>query len=114
MRQKTNREKGDSLEKLVSSLLGIKITKGSGALNDDGDLRDDRLLIECKVKNGSNSVSIPSALIEKVRAQAVKWRLDWLIATQTKDKKVYVTMNIDTFAEIYYASKFPKDEGGEC
>jgi len=105
MRQKTNREKGDELESLVSTLLGMKITKGSGALNDDGDLKDSRLIIECKVKNGSNSISIPSALIEKVRAQAVKWGLDWLIATQTKDKKVYVTMGIDTFAEIYYQSK---------
>lgn len=105
MRQKTNKEKGNDLENLVSKLLNIKITKGSGALNDDGDLRDDKLIIECKVKNGSDSVSVPSALIQKVRDQAVKWSLDWLIVTQTKDKKVYVTMNLDTFAELYSASK---------
>lgn len=105
MRPKTNKEKGDSLELLVSRLLDIKITKASGALNDDGDLRDDRLIIECKVKNGSNSISVPSALIQKVRDQAVKWSLDWLIVTQTKDKRAYVTMDLDTFAELYGISK---------
>ena len=113
MRPKTNREKGDALESLVSKMLDINITKGSGALNDDGDLKDANLIIECKVKNGSNSISIPSALIQKVRDQAVKWGLDWVIATQTKDKKVYVTMNIDTFAELYHKTKFGPHEDDE-
>lgn len=99
-----SRQVGDVFEHHCIKLLGMGGTYGSGACVDDADLKDDHMLIECKVKNTSSGVNVPPALIEKVSAQAEKWRRDWAIACRTQAGD-FVTMPLDVFAEIYEGYK---------
>lgn len=96
----STREIGDKFEERCQSLLGMRPTYGSGACIDDADLKDDHLIVECKVRTKVGGINIPPALIDKVNAQAIKWRRDWAIATQTMAGQ-FITMPLDVFAEIY-------------
>lgn len=96
----SNREIGDKFEQKCIDLLEMRGTYGSGACIDDADLKDEHLIIECKVKNNQSGVSIPKSLITKVNNQAEKWHRDWAIAYSTQAGE-YVTMPLNVFAEIY-------------
>ena len=91
---------GEQFEKDCANLLDMQRTWSSGATLDNADLTDDHLLIECKVKNTVDGISIPKSLIEKVKEQATKWRRDWAIASRTKAGD-FIVLPVDVFAEIY-------------
>lgn len=105
MKEKSSREKGDELEQYVARILNMEFTRGSGNQLDDADLKDDRMLIECKVKNGAKGVSIPGTQLNKLTKQAAKWRKEWALATMNSDGQVFFTVNADWFREIYDAAK---------
>jgi hypothetical protein len=105
----TNRKTGDLFETYLINLFNIGGTHASGASLDDADLKDDYILIECKVKSTVKGVSISPSLIDKVSEQAVKWRREWAIASRTA-KGDFITLPAGTFAEIYDGFKRQKSD----
>lgn len=95
-----NRQKGNALEARASHLLGIRPTANSGAYRDDADLKDDRFLVECKVKGGTAG-PIPANLKKKLSKQSVKWNRDWVYVVQNRDHEDFVVLTLDAFAELY-------------
>lgn len=89
----------------------MELTRNSGASLDDADLRDDHLVVECKVKGAMKGVSIPLSLIEKVKKQATKWRRDWAIVTRNAAGDDHITMPLDVFEEIYEKYRDYEDYG---
>lgn len=104
------REVGDELEQYVARLLNMDYTRGSGNQLDDADLKDDRMIIECKVKNNTKGVSVPASQLTKVSRQATKWRRDWGFVTKNSDGRVFITLDLNTFAEIYDNLKSLQEE----
>lgn len=98
------RKLGDALETRVYNLLKMKKTYNSGALLDDGDLKDQNFIVECKVKTTTQSINIPKALLEKVKAQADKWSRDWMIVNRVEGKD-YVTLDLEVFSRLYIKDK---------
>lgn len=109
---KNLRAVGDEFENICIAKLDMKGTYGSGANYDDADLKDDFLMIECKVKTTVKGVSIPPALINKVKAQATKWQRFWAIANRTQAGD-FITLPLDTFAEIYEGYKDGEEDNEE-
>jgi len=98
---KNNRAIGDTLEKKVMYLLQMRGTHNSGATNDDADLKDDHMIVECKVKSKMAGLGISASLLEKVKKQALKWRREWAIVTRNADGDEFVTVPLNDFAEYY-------------
>jgi hypothetical protein len=107
----SNRDIGDELENKVISKLGegFHRTGNSGATFKDGDIRNRRLVIECKVKNNTEGFSSPKSELKKLWKEANKQGKDWLYIEQNGDGKVMVLMDFDTFLEMtehYRAEKY--------
>lgn len=110
---RTNREKGDALESYIARALDMEPTNGSGNQKDDADLKDEHMLIECKVKGNNAGVNVPEKQLTKLIKQAAKWHRDYAFVTMNSNGKIYVTTDIQWFIEIYEAAKLhwkQKDE----
>ena len=59
----------NKLELPIAHILGASLTKGSGAVNDDGDMRIPGYLVEHKQRN-KDVVSVPYKTWEKIQRQA--------------------------------------------
>lgn len=95
------RKQGDKLENFIANELNFKKTYGSGSVKHDGDLKDkDNFIIECKQRSQKN-LTINKDWITTVEKQANLSNRDWLIINQLEDKSIYVTMNFETFKNLY-------------
>lgn len=107
------RELGDKLEheiyfKLNAEYIRLKLqheinqTKGSGSSHHDGDLKDSTnfYVMECKVRNQKN-LNISKEWIDNVKKQGELSNRDWIIINQLKDKSTYVTMDFETFKDLF-------------
>ena len=96
---------GENLENLVQNKLLIKKTKGSGNVKHDADLKDESdFIFECKYRSKKN-VIIEKDWIDEIKKQAELCDRNWVIVNQTEDKKIYVTVDLETFKELYNAFK---------
>jgi len=106
------RKIGDELEDLVLKKLGPSFSRtgNSGATFKDGDIRNRRFVIECKVKSGPGFTS-PTSELKKLWKLADHQCKDWLYIQKNEDKKVMVLMEFNTFLEI--SEKYFKEIFGE-
>lgn len=100
----STRSLGDSLELYAATVLGMELTYGSGASLDDADLKDDRFLGECKLRQ-KPGISIRAGVLTKVMKQATRWHRDWLLIHQQESGLKTVTLDLHDFAEIYKTYK---------
>ena len=69
----------ERLQRVVANAVGGEIVRGSGSgLHDKGDVRTDRLLIECKFTI-KDDMTVKEEWIERVRAQAAPDKI-WALA----------------------------------
>lgn len=92
---------GDSLEDLVIKKLGSSFHKtgNSGATFQDGDIRNRKLCIECKVK-ATPGFSSPTKELKKLWKLSKDQCKDWLYIEKNGDGKIMVLMEFNTFLEI--------------
>lgn len=98
---KNKRAVGDKLEDLVIKKLGPSFhrTGNSGATFKDGDIRNRKLCIECKVK-ATPGFSSPVGELKKLWKLSNDQGKDWLYIEQNKSGKIMVLMEFNTFLEI--------------
>lgn len=105
----SSREVGDELEKKVlrdlnqageSTFESFKPTAGSGSKWQDADIRHNKLVVECKVKNSVKGFSAPTSELNKLIKEAEKQFKDWLYIEQNADGRVMVLMDFNAFLEI--------------
>lgn len=104
-KDRTNKEKGDALESYIARALDMEPTAGSGNQKDDADLKDEHMIVECKVKNNNAGVNVPEKQLSKLIKQAGKWHKDCAFVTMNSNGNIYVTTDIQWFREIYEAAK---------
>lgn len=97
------RRKGDKLEEIVSSDLGINKTNNSGAKWDNADLTNRELIIECKVKDKEGFQGCKSE-IKKLMLQADKHSKEWVYIQQNKSG-IFVVIDYDYFLQLVTKEK---------
>jgi len=112
----SKRDIGDALEARVLAKLGpgFHSTGNSGATYQDGDIRHRRLVIECKVKNSTKGFAAPIKELKHLWKQADLQGKDWLYIEKNADGKTMVLMDFDTFLEMTYEWRQPKDPHEEA
>lgn len=103
-----SREIGDELEEKVSKDLGLRKTCNSGAKFGNGDLSNHNFIVECKVKNGADSLASCGSEIKKLKSQARKVFKDWLYVQQTATS-AYVVLDYDVFIELWEKAQSLED-----
>lgn len=98
---KNTRDIGNDLEMRVSNRLNLKQTIGSGNKLHDADLKDDYLLVECKVKGGATGSSLPASHLKKIRKASRDFHRKWAYIVENKNKDTLVTIEFDFFKELY-------------
>jgi hypothetical protein len=98
---------GDQLEKKTLGLLKscFSTTAGSGSVWMDGDLKHPEYVVECKVKNATKGVTIPTKDLSKLQLEAKKQMKEWLFVVENGLGDISITMDIRTFSEILYQSE---------
>ncbi len=100
-----------SFESYVARLLKANLTKNSGAMNDDADLKDELCLIECKFRS-SDTLTVDHNILSKVNDQSLKWNKDSWILAYANNRGAYAILPIEFFADIYnHYKESIKDNG---
>lgn len=87
----------DKSEDYIAKRLKGNITRGSGAIRDDADIRIDEFLIEVKRRsNQDNKVILYPKFWEKLRKQCVKYNKMPLYAYNTANDYYFITY-VDSF-----------------
>lgn len=81
----------DKSEEKIAKKLGGQLTNASGAVNDDGDIRYDKCIIECKRREGAKSITFHMDTWRKVRTQAVKASKMPVYIFQTRGNRFVMT-----------------------
>lgn len=107
MKKKTTRKTGDDLEKKVSSLLDSSFlpTAGSGSVFMDGDFSHPNYVVECKVKNATEGISLSKSEFSKLKKEAKKQGKDWLSITENASNDIVVSMDINEFVRLFDLAK---------
>lgn len=90
----------DKSEKRIAKNLGARLTKNSGASNDDSDIRYKKCLIECKRRDKAKQIIFNMATWKKLRRQAVKANKTPIYIFQCKNDK-YVLSYVDFFKQKF-------------
>lgn len=98
----SSREVGDKLERDVLDTLGegFKMTAGSGSKFQDGDLRHNELVVECKVKGNCKGFTAPASELNKLIAEADKQLKDWLYVEQNAHGRQMVLCDLEAFERM--------------
>jgi hypothetical protein len=100
---------GELLENNIRNELGMKKTRGSGNVKHDADLKDDHnYIVECKYRSKDNII-VEKDWVDTVKKQAILSNRKWIIVNQTKDKEIYITMDLGLFKELYKSSNISKE-----
>ena len=91
----------DILETTLAKKLKGKLTRGSGCVCDDADIRVDGFLIEAKRRSATKSIILDKKYWEKLRKQCVKYNKMPLYVFQAGDDAYGITY-LDAFNIIEY------------
>lgn len=94
-----SRHTGDKLEKEIEQRFNIRRTSMSGGYWDNADLANEFVIVECKVKNDTDTFKCPKSELDKLKKQADKLGKDWMYIMQDGKGKKYVLTSLDFFQE---------------
>ena len=104
----STREIGDEFEEEIIRLLNEHSpenewdsTAGSGSKWQDGDIRHQDYVGECKVKSNVRGFTAPASELNKLISEADKQFKDWLYFERNGDGRTMVLMDMNTFLELY-------------
>jgi len=102
--------KARNLEEKVAEKLNLYLTKGSGSVHGDGDVKEaarggdthDTVIIECKSTEKERGViSVSKKTWEKHRADARRLGRTPVVVVEDADMQPMVIMRLDDFAKYY-------------
>jgi Holliday junction resolvase len=93
-------------EELEDITKSCKLTAGSGAFHDDGDVITEGpgLLIECKFRNKSNII-LDHKVMQKVSRQAARTGKDWIIVSENSEGEIVASMDLSTLTFLLDLAK---------
>ena len=96
---------GDKLEKRTLEILQsvdqrFRPTANSGATYQDNDISHPEWVVECKVKNGTQGISLNKSELLKLQKEAKKESKDWLGIVENSDGSTVAMMSLDQFATL--------------
>lgn len=100
-----NKLKGQEFEQEVITSLSkrsfnkFRLSSNSGAKNNDADIRSEKFLIECKVKD-TNDFKHSNKELKKLIKQANGLGKDWIYILKNNNNKIFTLISYDTFLDL--------------
>ena len=88
-------------EELEGSVKSCRLTAGSGAFHDNGDVITEGpgLLIECKNRDRPNII-LDHKVLQKVRRQAAIAGKDWVVISENSEGEIVASMDLSTLTYL--------------